>query len=320
MKKLNKILVTGGAGYIGSIVTKKLIDRGYSVIVYDSLIKGYRDNIKTDFVKGCLSDKKLLDETFKKFNIEAVIHFAGFIEAGESMKYPSKFFNNNVINGLNLLNVMIENNVKKIIFSSSAAVYKPKDKPLKEEDLKEPVNVYGETKLMFERILKWYDIVHGIKFTALRYFNAFGTSDGLGEKHNPETHLIPLVVATALGKRERINIFGTDYGTPDRTCIRDYIDVKDLAEAHILALENLKNESQIYNVGTGKGISVREVISTIKNITKKDFKVIEEKRRAGDSAIIIADPGKIKKKLKWEPKYSFKQGLEETINYFKEIL
>lgn len=319
MKKLNKILITGGAGYIGSIVAKKLIDKGYRVVVYDSLVKGYRDNIKTDFVKGCLSNKKLLNETFKKFNIEAVTHFAGFIEAGESMKFPSKFFNNNVINGLNLLDIMVENNVKKFIFSSSAAVYKAKNKPLKEDDPKEPVNIYGETKLMFERILKWYDAIYGIKFTALRYFNAFGTSDGLGERHNPETHLIPLVISAALGKRENINLFGTDYNTPDGTCIRDYINVKDLAEAHILALENLKNESQIYNIGTGKGISVREVIDTIKEITKKDFKVVEEKRRVGDPAILIANPSKIKKELEWEPKYNFKQGLEEAIKYFNKI-
>lgn len=319
MKKLNKILITGGAGYIGSIVAKKLIDKGYEVVVYDSLVKGYRDNIKTDFVKGCLSNKKLLNETFKKFNIEAVTHFAGFIEAGESMKFPSKFFNNNVINGLNLLDIMVENNVKKFIFSSSAAVYKAKNKPLKEDDPKEPVNIYGETKLMFERILKWYDAIYGIKFTALRYFNAFGTSDGLGERHNPETHLIPLVISATLGKRENINLFGTDYNTPDGTCIRDYINVKDLAEAHILALENLKNESQIYNIGTGKGVSVREVIDTIKEITKKDFKVIEEKRRLGDPAILIADPSKIKKELEWEPKYTFKQGLEEAIKYSNKI-
>lgn len=314
-----RILITGGAGFIGSITTKKFLDKGHEVIVYDSLIKGHKESVdpRARFVQGCLSNKKLLETTFRRFKPEAIVHFAGFIEAGESMKSPNKFFGNNLINGLRLLDIMILNNVKKIIYSSSAAVYAAKNKPLVEEDLKRPVNVYGETKLMFERILKWYEVVYGIKFTALRYFNAFGTSNGLGERHNPETHLIPLAISVALGKRENIKIFGTDYKTPDGTCIRDYVDVKDLAEAHVLALENLKNKSKIYNVGTGKGISVRQVINTIKKITKKNFKVIESEKRSGDPEILIANPSKIKKELGWKPKNNFEQELKETIEYFK---
>lgn len=317
-----KILVTGGAGYIGSITLKKLLDKGYEVIVYDSLIKGNKESVdqRCEFVEGCLSDKKLLDETFKKFKPDAVIHFAGFIEAGESMKEPQKFFWNNVVNGLNLLDVMISNNVKKIIYSSSAGVYASKDYPLNEEDSKEPSSFYGETKLMFERLLKFYDIIYGIKFIALRYFNAMGTYEDLSERHNPETHLIPLIIFTAFGKRENIKIFGTDYPTPDETGIRDYINVKDLAEAHILSLENLKNESKIYNVGTGEGKSVREVINTVKEISGKDFEVIETNRRPGDTAILVADSSKIKKELSWFPKTDFRQGLNETIEYFKKRL
>ncbi len=315
-----KILVTGGAGFIGSITVKQLIEEGNEVLIYDSLINGHEDSVNSlncDFVKGCLSNKKLLDETFKKFNPDAVIHFAGFIEAGDSMRFPSKFFGNNVINGLRLLDVMVKNNIKKIIYSSSAAVYTPQQRPLKETDLKEPSTVYGETKLIFEKILKWYDLIYGIKSISLRYFNAYGNLKDLGERHNPETHLIPLTIFAALGKNKEIKIYGTDYKTSDKTCIRDYIHVSDLAKAHILALDSLHNKSNIYNVGTGKGISVKEIIKMIQEITKKEFKVTEVERRPGDPAILIANPNKIKKELGWEPKINFKQGLKETINYFK---
>ncbi|MAG10906.1 UDP-glucose 4-epimerase GalE [Candidatus Pacearchaeota archaeon] len=314
-----KILVTGGAGFIGSVTTKKLLDKGHEVVVYDSLIKGHRESVdsRAEFVQGCLSDKSLLDKTFKKFGIEAVIHFAGFIEAGESMKEPSKFFKNNVIYGLNLLDVMAKNNVKKIIFSSSAAVYASKDSPLEEEDIKKPANFYGETKLIFEKLLSWYDDIYQIKFVALRYFNAAGACGELVEKHNPETHLIPLVIFTALGKRESIKIFGTDYSTPDGTGIRDYVDVKDLAEAHILALENLRETSNAYNVGTGKGISVKEVVEAVKKISGKDFNVIEAEKREGDPTMLVANSEKIKKELGWEAKVNFEEGLRETFEYFK---
>jgi len=314
-----RILVTGGAGFIGSVTVKQLIDEGHDVLIYDSLIKSDGNPLKIlkcPFVKGCLRDKKLLDSTFKKFKPGAVIHFASFIEAGDSMKTPSKFFGNNVVNGLRLLDVMIANNVKKIIYSSSAGVYSPKKRSLRENDLKEPSNVYGETKLMFERILKWYDKVYGLKSICLRYFNAFGNVGELGERHDPETHLIPLILFATLGRRKNIKIFGTDYPTPDGTCIRDYIHVKDLADAHILALKDLDNNSRIYNVGTGKGTSVREVIKMVKEITSSNFEVIEEERREGDSPILIANADKIRKELGWEPKVSLEEGLKRTYEYF----
>jgi len=312
------ILVTGGAGYIGSVTARELTNKGHQVVVYDNLIKGHRDSVTTNFVYGCLSDKKLLDETFKKFNIEAVIHFAGFIEAGESMEQPSKFFWNNVIYGLNLLDVMVQNKVKKIIFSSSAAVYQSGNQPLKEDDPKKPVNFYGETKLIFEKLLKWYDELYGIKSISLRYFNASGTFEDLGERHKPETHLIPLTIFAALGLRKNIKIFGTNYNTPDGTCIRDYIHIKDLADAHILALENLKDKSDVFNVATGKGISVREIINYVRELSGRDFEVIETEKRAGDPEILVADPAKIKDQLGWEPKIDFKEGLRETIDHFKK--
>lgn len=316
-----KVLVTGGAGYIGSITTKKLIEDGHDVVVYDSLIKGYRESIdsRAIFVEGCLSDGNLLDVVLKKYNIEAVLHFAGFIEAGESMKreYASEFFKNNVENGRNLLDAMFKNGVKKIVYSSSAAVYNAKDEPLKEEDLLCPDNFYGETKLAFENLLKWYDKIYDIKSISLRYFNATGSWNGLGERHNPETHLIPLTIQTALGKRDKINIFGTNYNTKDGTCIRDYVHVKDLANAHSLALNNIEEMPGVYNVGTGNGKSVREVIDSVKEITGKDFQVLEQDRRKGDPAVLIADPNKINTVFGWKPKISFEEGLKDSIKFFE---
>lgn len=312
-----KVLVTGGAGFIGSITSKKLIKEGHEVIVYDSLIKGYRESVSGKLIEGCLSDKNLLNKTLENLNIDVVMHFAGFIEAGESMKNPSKFFKNNVVCGINLLEAMVKNNVKKIIYSSSAGIYKASNIPLKETHPKEPSSAYGATKLMFEDILKWYDVAHEIKSISLRYFNATGTFEGLGERHDPETHLIPLTILAALGKRKGIGIFGTDYNTPDGTAIRDYIDVKDLADAHIIALNKINYKSEAYNVGTGKGISVREVINAVKNITKLDFKVFEEERRPGDPSELVSNSDKIKKELGWKPKSTFEQGLKETIGYFK---
>lgn len=317
-----RVLVTGGAGYIGTATSKKLLDEGHQVIILDSLINGHSDTIdpRAKFARGCLSDKDFLDRIFKKNNFDAVIHFAGFIEAGDSMKKPDIFFGNNVINGMRLLDAMVRNNVKKIIYSSSAGVYSADTKKLKETSEKEPASVYGETKLMFERVLKWYDEIHGIKYTSLRYFNASGCWNELGERHEPETHLIPLIIFAALGKRDSIKIFGTDYKTRDGTCVRDYIDIQDLAEAHLLALISLKDKSTAYNVGTGKGKSVREVINAVKKITGQDFPVIEEKRRAGDPAILVADSSKIKKELGWKPKVSFEQGLDDAIRFFQKQL
>lgn len=315
------ILVTGGAGFIGSVVVKKLLNKGYFVVVYDNLSKGYKNSIdsRAEFIKGDLKDKELLEDSLKKHNINAVIHLAGFIEAGESMKNPFKYFQNNVFNGTNLLEAMIKNNIKKIIFSSSAGVYASKETLISENDVKEPASIYGETKLMFEKILKWYNKIYGINYIALRYFNACGSYNGLGEQHNPETHLIPLVILTALGKRESINIFGTDYNTPDGTCIRDFIHVEDIADAHILGLENIKNKTNEYNIGTGEGISVKEIIKKVKKITKKDFIVNEKQKREGDPAILIANPNKAKKELNWIPKHNIDECIKDSFEFLKNL-
>lgn len=311
------LLITGGAGFIGSVTVKQLIELGHNVVVYDSLVKGHRQAVNSNFVQGCLSNKELLDETFKKFDIEGVLHFAGFIETSESMRKPGKFFENNVVYGLNLLDVMIKNNVKKIVFSSSAAIYGSKEAPLVEGDVKNPGSVYGETKLMFEKILKWYDKIYGLKHISLRYFNAAGAAYGLGEDHNPETHLIPLVLLTALGKREHIKIYGTDHATLDGTCIRDYIHVIDLARAHVLTINSLKEKSNAYNLGVGKGYSVKQVLEAAREITGRNIKVVEAGRRAGDAAILVANSDKIKKELGWKPKYSLKDIIESAWQWHK---
>ncbi len=318
-----KVLVTGGAGFIGSHTVKILCDAGHEVIVFDNLSKGHKKTVNCSFVLGSLSDENLLDKTFKEYKIEAVIHFAGFIEAGESMKEPLKFFNNNVVEGLSLLNVMIKNNIKKIIFSSSAAVYKHKESSLIEDDEKQPENFYGETKLMFETILKWYGLIYQLKSISLRYFNAAGAAFGLGENHYPETHLIPLILQTALGQRDHIKIFGTDYNTKDGTCVRDYIHVLDLAKAHLLALErinNIESFSEAYNVGTSQGYSVKEIIGMAKEITGKDFLVLESPRREGDPPILVANSEKIKKELSWYPEYDIKDIIKSAWGWHKNNL
>lgn len=302
-----KVLVTGGAGFIGSHTVKVLLDAGFEVVVYDNLSNGVRESVSCSLIQGDLKDKELLNNVFEENNFDAVIHFAGFIEAGESMKQPSRFFENNIIFGTNLLEAMVKNNVKKIIFSSSAAIYKAQDYPLKENDLAEPDNFYGETKLMFEKLLQWYDRIHGLKFIALRYFNAAGASFGLKENHNPETHIIPLILQTALGKRDHIKIFGTDYNTPDGTCLRDYVHVEDLANAHLLALQNLEDKSNFFNVGVGKGYSVKELIDIVKKNTGKEFKVVLSDRRPGDPPVLIANSEKIKQVLGWEAKFDINQ-------------
>lgn len=308
---IKTILVTGGAGYIGSHTVKELLKQDYKVIVYDSLENGYPEAVlpPAKLIIGDLANKEKLNKVFKENKIDAVIHFAGYIEAGESVKNPGKYFYNNVANGLNLLEAMIANNVNKIVFSSSAAVYgEPENIPILETDKKEPTNTYGLTKLMFEQILNRYEIAYGLKSISLRYFNAAGADpEGqLGENHKPESHLIPLILKAALGKRENVKIFGTDYDTPDGTCIRDYIHVCDLAQAHILALEKLfsNSKSTTYNLGNGQGFSVKEVINLAKKITRIDFPVIETERRAGDPARLVASSEKAKKELGWQPRYS----------------
>jgi len=318
------ILVTGGAGYIGSHVTRELIKKGYNVLILDNLSKGHKKSIPKNvkFMQVDLSDKEAISQVLNENRIDAVIHFAAFIEVGESVKDPSKYFNNNVVNTINLLDAMVERGVKHIVFSSSAAVYgEPKEMPIKEDSEKHPVNPYGMTKLMVEEIMSSYDEAHGLKFIALRYFNAAGAdfSGEIGEDHDPESHLIPLVLQVALDKRKEIKVFGTDYPTKDGTCVRDYIHVLDLADAHILALEALfkGNISNAYNLGNGKGYSVKEVIDQARLITGKEIKSVDEKRRPGDSAFLIADYSKIRKELGWSPKYDIKDIIKNAWNWHK---
>lgn len=311
------ILVTGGAGYIGSHTVSALVKSGHKVVVYDNLSNGHKKAVdpKAILVVGDLADSKLLNSVFKKYNIDAVIHFAGFIQVGESVTNPAKYFYNNFCFGINLLETMVKNKVKYIVFSSSAAVYgNPTKVPIQEDDLKEPINTYGLTKLMFERALFSYDRAYGLKYCALRYFNAAGaSSEGLiGEDHSPETHIIPLILEVALGRKSSFEVFGNDYPTKDGTCIRDYIHVEDLAFAHIAALNKLvkKQISSIYNLGLGKGFSNIEVIRAVEKVTKQKIKIIIKPKREGDPTSLVADPNLAKRELNWKPKY---QNIEEII-------
>ena len=289
------VLVCGGAGYIGSHTVYELIERGHSVVVVDSLIKGHKAAVHNDakFYLGDIRDEDFMDQVFKENNIDAVIDFAAFSLVGESVNEPFKYYENNVYGTLKLLEAMERAGVKKIVFSSTAATYgEPENDIIVESDKTIPTNPYGETKLTVEKMLKWADNAYGIKFVALRYFNAAGAhiSGKIGEDHSPETHLIPIILQTALGQREKMFIFGDDYDTPDGTCVRDYIHVTDLADAHIKALEKLfkTNESGIYNLGNGKGFSVKEVIEKAKKVTGKDFKVEIEARRNGDPSTLTS--------------------------------
>ena len=299
-----KILVAGGAGYIGSCTTEYLLERGHEICVFDALLNGHRQAVdpRAKFVKGNLEDFSAIDNAIRDFQPEGVIHFAAFIEVGESMKLPGKYFRNNVANAMNLAEACAKNGVRKIVFSSTAATYgMPKNVPIKETEPTIPINPYGESKLMFEKILRWYHDIHGLQYTALRYFNAAGATPVHGEDHHPETHLIPLVMQAAEGKRPKISVFGTDYDTPDGTCIRDYIHVLDLAQAHLLALEN--HDSGAFNLGTGQGHSVKSIIDTVKKVTGLDFPVEYAERRPGDPARLIADSTAAKTVLGWKPQY-----------------
>lgn len=303
------ILITGGAGYIGSHTAKALKRKGYFTVVYDNLSSGHEYAAKGDiFIKGDIFDSNLLADTIKKYDIDAVIHFAAYSLVGESMANPKKYYTNNVQGTLNLLNTMLENNINKIVFSSTAAVYgEPKNIPITEDCPKDPTNVYGKTKLMIENMLEDYSKAYALKYIALRYFNACGADPqgDIGEDHNPETHLIPLVLQTCADKRESIKIFGQDYPTKDGTCIRDYIHVNDLASAHVLALEALHkgHKSDVYNLGNGNGFSVAEIIDNAEKVTGIEIKKEFAERRSGDPAILIASPDKIKKDLGWNPMY-----------------
>lgn len=303
------ILVPGGAGYIGSHTVAELLDAGEEVIVVDNLVKGHREAVLGGkFYQGDIRDEEFLDKVFSENEIEAVIDFAAFSLVGESVSEPLKYYMNNVAATMVLLEKMKEYKVPYIVFSSTAATYgEPENIPIVETDKTEPTNPYGETKLAVEKMLKWCDNAYGIKFTCLRYFNAAGAhADGkIGEDHNPETHLIPIVLQAALGQREAVYVFGDDYDTPDGTCIRDYIHVTDLAVAHILALKRLREggESTVFNLGNGTGFSVREVIETAREVTGKPIREVMSSRRPGDPAVLVASSDKIKKELNWSPKY-----------------
>lgn len=301
-----RLLITGGAGYIGSVVSEMCLASGDDVVIYDNLSTGHRASVHPDaeLVIGDVADTDRLTELMRSHDIEAVIHMAGFIEAGESMQNPAKYFNNNVCKPLGLLESMVAADVSKILFSSTAAVYgDPETETIDETHSTTPTNAYGETKLQFERILEWYDGLFAIKNVSLRYFNAAGASGERGEDHHPESHLIPLVLKAALGERESISIFGSDYDTPDGTCIRDYIHIEDLAEAHIMALRHLGDTSLKYNLGNGKGYSVKEVIDTTREVTGIDFAVKESERRPGDAGVLVASSDKITRELGWQPRH-----------------
>ena len=303
------ILVTGGAGYIGSHTVHELVNQGFDVIVLDSLENGHKEFLPENihFFKGNLASLSDIEKVFISHKIDAVIHFAAYALVGESMENPVKYFHNNLAGGINLIKTMLKFNVKNIVFSSTCATYGiPERLPLDEIHPTNPVNYYGLSKRMFEQVLESSQI-QGMNYVILRYFNAAGAAFGIGEKHNPETHLIPLVLEVALGKKDHVKVFGTDYPTKDGTCIRDYIHVLDLASAHILALKSLWVEkSGVYNLGTGKGTSVKEVIDICKEVSGKDIKVVEEARRPGDPPELVASPIKAKKELGWEAKHNIK--------------
>jgi UDP-glucose 4-epimerase len=306
-----KIFVVGGAGYIGSICAEVLLDEGHDIVIFDNLSEGHRQAIdaRANFIQGDLQDGAAIKAALSNSQPEAVMHFAASALVSESMTNPSKYFRNNIANGLNLLDAMVAAEVKKIVFSSTCAIFKPPgNQPIDEDLPKDPINPYGESKLAFEKILRWYDEIHGVRFVSLRYFNAAGASARFGEDHRLETHLIPNVLKVPLGQKESADIYGTDYETPDGTCIRDYIHIIDLARAHILALNSPKSE--FYNLGTGGGSSVREVIDVAQKVTGRNIRVMERSRRSGDPPRLIAASKKIKRELGWEPQF---QSLEAII-------
>ena len=315
-----KILVAGGAGYIGSHTVYELIDNGADVVIIDSLETGHIEAVhpKARFYQGEIRDRAFLDDVLtKEKNIDGVIHFAANSLVGESMTNPLKYYDNNVYGTKVLLEKLIEYGINHVVFSSTAATYgEPKSIPIVETDPTQPTNAYGETKLAMEKMFKWCDVAHGLKYVALRYFNACGAhiSGKIGEAHNPESHLIPLILQVPNGKRESIKVFGTDYPTKDGTCVRDYIHVTDLAAAHILAVKYLidGNESNTFNLGNGVGFTVNEVIEKAKQVTKLPIKVEQDARRAGDPAVLIASSEKAKEVLGWKPKYDSLETIIET--------
>jgi len=304
------ILVTGGAGYIGSHMVKMLLDEGHQVTVVDDLSNGYRDAVLGGkFVQADICNPAVLDELFSATRFNAVMHFAAFIEVGESVQHPEKYYANNAAKTMCLLEAMVRHGVPNFVFSSTAAVYgEPETVPIPEDHPRRPINAYGNSKYMVEQVLEEMSGADKLRYVSLRYFNAAGAHpDGiLGERHNPETHLIPLVLQAASGRRESISVYGKDYDTPDGTAVRDYIHIMDLCDAHLLALLHLrgKGKSSIYNLGNGNGFSVQEVIHAVKRVTGRDFRVIDAPRRPGDSAVLVADSTKARRELGWRPQYS----------------
>ena len=310
------ILVTGGAGYIGSVVVEETLRAGHKTVVFDNLVKGHREMVAPDaaFVEGDLIDRPLLENTLKEHSIDAVIHMAAHSLVGESVVEPAKYYQNNVVAGLSLLDAMRESDVAKIVFSSTAAVYgEPEKQPVEEDDRTQPTNPYGQTKLAFEHALGTYDQAYGMRYASLRYFNAAGASERCGELHDPETHLIPLVLQTAAGRRESVDIFGDDYSTRDGTCVRDYIHVIDLARAHVMALDILDKRSAIFNLGCGgDGYTVKEVVEVAEQVTGKQIQVRNAPRRAGDPAVLIASSDRIKAELGWRPELQDLRAIVES--------
>ena len=310
---MKKVLVTGGAGYIGSACSEYLLDHGYDVTIFDGLLTGHRQAVdpRAKFILGNLSDREKIKSVCREGKFDAVMHFAAFSLVGESMKDPSKYFRNNIANGINLADAAVESGVKMFVFSSTAATFgQPESIPIRENDRQVPINPYGESKLCFEKVLKWYSQIYGMNYAALRYFNAAGATPNFGEDHRPETHLIPLILQTVRGKREKLMLFGDDYDTPDGTCIRDYIHILDLAQAHELALS--APESGHYNLGTGNGLSVKEIINAAEEVTGLKVKYDICPRRPGAPARLIACSDRARTMLKWQPKFESAHDIIES--------
>jgi UDP-glucose 4-epimerase len=308
-----RIFVVGGAGYIGSVCAELLLDEGYEVAIFDNLTEGHGRAVdsRATFIQGELADREQIQAALFNVRPNGVMHFAANALVAESMLDPSKYFRNNICNGLNLLDAMIATRVQRIVFSSTCAIFGlPERLPIDETTPARPINPYGESKLAFERILQWYDRIHGLKFVSLRYFNAAGATANFGEDHRQETHLIPNVLKVALGRRPNVEIYGTDYETPDGTCVRDYIHIVDLARAHILALG--APASAFYNLGTGGGSSVREVIEACAKIAGRKIAAIEKPRRPGDPPRLIASSDKVKKELDWRPRFQSLEAIVES--------
>jgi len=317
-----RILVTGGAGYVGGTVAQLMLDQGHEVVVFDNLCHGHRSMIpaKAEFVEGDLADRAAMEKLLHT-GIDGVMHFAALIEAGESMKKPEIYFRNNSASTLSLLEAMLATGVNRLVFSSTAAVYgEPESTPIREDAPLRPTNAYGESKLLVEHMLSWLNRIHGFRYASLRYFNVAGAIEGRGEAHEPESHIIPLILDVALGRRQNIKVFGRDYPTPDGTCIRDYVHVQDLARAHLMSLEALKERDKlIYNLGNGVGFSVREVIESARRVTGHPIPVEECPRRPGDPAVLIASSEKIGAEVGWKPEYGNLDAIIESAWKWQQV-